>query len=251
MRCGYYRPQAYDNYLAIRNVLLMGTLLTTVVWAIVLSDQPQLTRWVWIAGAVAAVLSFAIPRVYLTLAGDKRVNRIIQGLPDAIDILVMGLSGGLSLQRSLEHTTKELEPIHPPLAQEFQIISSQSIAGSLELAFERFAKRLDEEDLTSMTDTIRIALNMGTPLSEVLRQHADSLRQSRLQRALRKGNLVGLKMLFPTIFCLAPAAFILILSPPLLELRSFRDREGKGSGALNQQQIDASNRPQSAPRRTQ
>lgn len=238
LRCGYYQPSAYDNFLALRNILLLGAIVAGTGWAVILSDQPRISGWMWIGSLVAAIMLYAIPRVYLTFTGDNRAERIVQGLPDAVDILAMGLAGGLSLQRALEYTTKELAPIHPPLAQEFRIIARQAEAGSLESALERFAARVDEEDLTSMTDVVRLASNMGTPLSEVLRQHADTLRQARLQKALRRGNLVGLKMLFPTIFCLAPAAFILILSPPLLELRAFRDREGKGAGALNQRTID-------------
>jgi pilus assembly protein TadC len=72
---------------------------------------------------------------------------------------------------------------------------------------------------------------------QVLRSNADHVRLNRMQRAQQRGNTISLKILFPTILCLAPAAFIVILSPPLLELRAFRDREKGDKGALNKKGV--------------
>ncbi|MDZ4852352.1 MAG: type II secretion system F family protein [Pirellulaceae bacterium] len=247
LRCGYYHPAAYDSYLAIRNVLVMGTVLSTMCWVIVVSDLPRFAWMAFIVGLVATLLAYAIPRVYLSLSGDRRADRIFSDIPDAMDTLVMGMTGGLSLEQSLTRTTVELKSNAPELAREFEIIGRQTLAASLEHAFLRFASRMDIDELKAMSDTIRHASEMGTPVSQLLQQHADQLRQIRLQRAQQRGNTVALKMLFPTIFCLAPAAFIVILSPPLLELRSFRDRENKSKGALSQESLSdnlKSRRPQ-------
>jgi len=235
LRCGYYHPSSYSSYLALRNVLVVGTILATVCWVISVSDLPQLARSVTLGGIIATLLAFALPRVYISFAGDRRAGQIFSDIPDAMDMLVMGLTGGLSLQQSLERTTRELQVISPEVAKEFDIICRQTITSTLEYALLRFAHRMDIEELTAMTETIRHASEMGTPVSGLLQQHADDLRQLRLQRAEQRGNTIALKMLFPTIFCLAPAAFIIILFPPLLELRAFRDRENSSNGILSQQ----------------
>jgi tight adherence protein C len=235
LRSGYYHPSSYQSYLAIRNVLVVGTILATVCWVISVSDLPNLAWSISLGGMIATLLVFAMPRVYISLAGDRRAGRIFSEIPDAMDMLVMGLTGGLSLQQSLERTTSELQTISPEVAKEFDIICRQTIASSLEYALLRFAHRMDIEELTAMTETIRHASEMGSPVSGLLQQHADDLRQLRLQRAEQRGNTIALKMLFPTIFCLAPAAFIIILFPPLLDLRAFRDRENSSDGILSQQ----------------
>jgi len=237
VRCGYYHPKAYENYLAIRNALVVCTILVLAVWLVVTTDTPSWTYWLWIGGVISLVLVFAIPRVFLSFRGESRVDEVLSGLPDALDTLVMGMSGGLSLEQSLQRAGIELADVYPSLSRELDIIHRQTDAYSLEFALERFAQRMDLEEITTLTDTIRHSLSMGSPMVQVLRSNADHVRLNRMQRAQQRGNTISLKILFPTILCLAPAAFIVILSPPLLELRAFRDREKGDKGALNKKGI--------------
>ncbi len=239
-RCGWYGPASYDSYLAVRNVLVCGVLLVTMCWAVAVSDSPNLINAVFSAGAVLLAVAYALPRVVISILGDRRANSIFASIPDAMDMLVMGLAGGLSLEQALDHTTNELAAVSPGLAKEFRIISTQASAGSLEYALQRFAQRMDIDELTNMMEMIRNASSMGTPISRLLHQSADQFREARMQKVLRRGNTIALKMLFPTILCLAPAAFIVILSPPLIDLRSFRDRENRSNGSLSQDSLDRS-----------
>lgn len=249
-RCGYYHPRAYENYRALRNALFAFTLLTLGVWTIVLSNSPQSTRTLWIGGSVALVLVYAIPRVYLSFRGESRVDGIVAGLPDALDTLVMGLSGGLSLPQALQRTGADLKTIYPVLSRELEIVHRQTTVYSIDLALQRFAQRMDIEELTSLTDTIRHSLRMGTPIAQVLRSHADQVRATRMQRAQSRGNTISLKILFPTILCLAPAAFIVILTPPILELRAFREREKSDNGVLSRKVAQPSKPSGQAPVRS-
>ena len=80
-----------------------------------------------------------------------------------------------------------------------------------------------------------------------LRNYADVLRLQRLQRLQTRSNRVAVQMLFPTVLCLAPAAYIVLLAPPLFDLQKFREEENRSGGLLEQQtQIEASTAPPQA-----
>src|SRR5580704_942635 len=93
-RAGYYWPDARNDFLALRNALLAGGILTAGVWLVVLADDPALPTWqVAAVCAMAAIVVFALPRVYVSHRAERRIERIMAGFPDALDMLVMALSG--------------------------------------------------------------------------------------------------------------------------------------------------------------
>jgi tight adherence protein C len=248
LRSGYYHPAAYDNYLALRNLLTACCLVTTLCWAIAVDDSTNLSLYVLGGGAILTALVYSLPRLYLSWRGDRRAEKILVGIPDALDVIVMGMTGGLSLQQALERTSQELQSAHPELATEFQIVSRQSASSSLDYALRRFAQRADEDELTALTQLIGHEERLGSPLGLVLQHQADRLREKRMQRAEERGNKIALKMLFPVVLCLAPAAFIVIFAPPLLNLKEFRERESKTGGALAQPDLGKRANTQTAPR---
>jgi tight adherence protein C len=232
-RAGYYWPDARTDFLAVRNALLAGAILAAVAWLVVLADEPGVETWLVAAiAAMAAIVIFSIPRVYVSFQAERRIERVLAGFPDALDMLVMALSGGMSLVQALDRVSAETAPLYPELALELEIVRRQSYVSSLPQALRRLAERIDEETVTALMTLAGHAEQLGTDVSTVLGEYADQLRSRSLQRAEERGNRVSMHMLFPITLCLAPAAYLLLLSPPLLDLKDFRDRETKGSGIL-------------------
>jgi tight adherence protein C len=247
-RCGYYSPTAQDNYLATRNCLTFGAILASVSWFVALSDQPSLVYNAMIAGLIFTLFAYALPRIYVSLMGDRRANAISAGLPDALSLMSMGVSGGLSMSQALDRSLEELAPLHPELAKELAIVRLQADSHSMEYAWKRFSERLDIEELTAFSEAAQYGMDKGVPMVGTLQNFADQIRTARSQKVQRLGNTVALQMLFPTVLCLAPAAFILILMPPLIDLRAFRDRESKAGGVLSRN-INQADKTRSSPAR--
>jgi tight adherence protein C len=251
-RCGFYAPDALENYLAIRNLCTFGAILASASWVVALSDEPALQANAVIAGLVFTIFAYALPRIYLSWMGDRRANAISAGLPDALNLMSMGISGGLSMTQALGRVMEQLAPLHPALAKELAIVQLQSSSHSSEYAWSRFSERLDVEELSALSEAIQYGMDKGVPLVRTLQNFADQITTARAQKVQRLGNTVALQMLFPTILCLAPAAFILILMPPLIELRTFRDRESKAGGVLSRDTLQGNARQSPArnpPRR--
>ncbi len=234
-RCGYSHPVAHENYLAIRNVAMFGCILALVIWIIALDDQPAIQRWTLILGAVSTILLATVPRVVISTWGESRLRRITHGFPDALDLMSMGLTGGLSFQQSLLNCARELENTHRDLAFELQLISRQATAGSLSYAIRRFQDRMDWPELRSVTEPLLHAVELGVSLRESLEQLSDQLRDERMRRLNERANRNSILMLLPIVFCLAPTALIIIFMPPLLKLKDAREKLGRDRSAASSQ----------------
>lgn len=221
-RAGYYRATARSEFLALRNALVIGAaLMTGAVAVLVGPERPQATLRVLIAGFVASVLCWAVPRILLRMQGRRRLARIQKSLPDTLDLVSMCLTGGLSLPHTLGHVSREIVHAHPDLAIELLIVRQQAEMTSLDLAFQQFAKRIDAPDIRSLTSIVAQAQRLGTDMVASIRDHADLVRLRRRQHADEMASKAGMRLLFPLVFCLMPAAFILLWGPAALQLGHF------------------------------
>lgn len=234
LRCGFLQPSAYDSYLALRNALVIGVTLTVGMWLVAVSEDDALVVRVLIVGALSLLIAYSLPRLYVNWRGDRAAEQTLLGLPDALDVIAMGLSGGLSVQAAVQRASQELAVAHPQLVAQLQIVCRQASAGTLEQALDRWAERIDLEEVTTLASMISHAGRTGSNVAVALRSYADALRLQRLQRAQERSNRVAIQMLFPTVLCLAPATYIILLAPPLLDLQKFRDQENKSGGLLSQ-----------------
>ncbi len=232
LRCGLLQPHAYDSYRALRNALVIGVTLSTGVWLVAVADDDGLVVRVLLGGCLAIVLAYSLPRLYLNWRGDQAAEQTVVGLPDALEATVMGLSGGLSVQTALQRTSQELALVHPQLAAQLQIVRRQATAGTLELALDRWAQRVELDEVAALAGMISHAEQMGANVAVALSNYADALRLQRLQRVQERSNRVAVQMLFPTVLCLAPATYIVLLAPPLLDLQRFREQENQSGGLL-------------------
>ena len=135
--------------------------------------------------------------------------------------------------RSLERVGEELAVAHPDLSCELKIIHAQTEAGSLEQALGQFAQRLELPDVIALASLVKNAARLGGNTASAFREYADTVRQSRRQRAEERGNKKQIKLLFPVVLCLAPPVYIMLLGPAVVELRNFLIRENQPGGVLS------------------
>lgn len=234
-RAGYYHRDALREFLALRNVLVYGWLLLSAAtyWVLAIPD-PDWKLPIVVLGAVVLALLFSMPRLLLQTQASGRLRRIQQTLPDAVDMLTMVMTGGLSLERALEHVSRELASTHPDLSCELAIMTRQTQAASLDYALHQFADRIDTPDVQSLASLVSQSEQLGSNVAVAFQGFSDSVRRSSRQRAAERGNKASVKLLLPIIFCLAPPVYILLLAPAILELRSFVIEQNEPGGALSQ-----------------
>jgi tight adherence protein C len=219
-RAGNYRPRAVQEYLATRNLaIVLVVLITGGLIVMAGPEYPRVCLGLGVAGLIAALLVFSVPRLILRARGNARIQRIERGLPDALDMITMCIAGGLPFREALTHVTSEIYSAHPDLATELDYVRRQGQLGTMKQAFQQFAARVDSEEVRALAGLVTDAERLGTNVEGAIRHHADSIRQMYRQRADERANKTGVKITLPFIFCLIPAMLTLLVAPALLNLR--------------------------------
>jgi tight adherence protein C len=173
----------------------------------------------WILALVAAVIGYLIPDLVLTRATRKHQKAIQNGLPDAIDLIVVCVEAGSSLDQALMRASEELEIALPALAGELRILTNEIRAGKPRLeAFQGLARRTDVEDVRALVTMLTQTDRFGTSVAQALRTHATTSRTKRRQRAEERAAKVGVKLVFPLALCLVPALYVVCLGPIVIRI---------------------------------
>jgi tight adherence protein C len=140
-------------------------------------------------------------------------------LPDALDLLTVCVEAGLSLERALVRVAAEIHIKSVALAQELQLALMEMRAGfSKEKALRNLALRSGVEDMDTLVAMLIQSQRFGTSMGDSLRVHADNLRTKRRILAEEAAAKVGLKLLFPLIFCIFPTLMLVLLGPAALQV---------------------------------
>jgi len=237
LRAGYYAGDALVEYLATRNALIVLVLMGSGILAVLADPQSNLPLFILVAGALTAAMGYGLPRMILGMQAKSRVGRIQRGLPDALDIVRMCITGGMSLRDSLVRVTSEVEPFHPDIAVEFRVIQRHADAGTLATALKAFARRMKTPDISTLAAIVTQTERMGTHVVSALTEYADGIRRMLRQRGEERAAKTSIALLFPVVFCLAPPVFLLLIGPPVLQLRSFLQHAHEPGGVFDRTSI--------------
>jgi tight adherence protein C len=173
----------------------------------------------WLLALVAAVLGYLIPDLVLSRATKNYQKAIQNGLPDALDLIVVCIEAGSSLDQAIVRTTEELEIALPALAQELRIVTGEIRAGKPRLeAFQGLAKRTGVDDVRALVAMLMQTDRFGTSIAQALRTHASTSRTKRRQRAEERAAKVGVKLVFPLGLCFVPALYVVALGPVVIRI---------------------------------
>jgi len=171
---------------------------------------------------LAAMVGYLVPTLVLKHLIAKRQKSIRNGLPDALDLFIVCLEAGSSLDQAILKSSQDLDVPYPPLAEELRLITTEMRAGKPRLeAFKNFASRTGVDDVRALVNMLVQADRFGTSIALALRTHADTSRTKRRQRAEERAQKVGVKLVFPLVFCLFPAFYVVTLGPAVIKFLHF------------------------------
>jgi tight adherence protein C len=173
----------------------------------------------WVIGLITATIGYLLPDIALSRKVAQYKRAIQNGLPDALDLLVVCVEAGSSLDQAILRTSQELEIAMPQVAGELRTVSTEIRAGKPRLeAFQNFAKRTNLEDVHALVAMLIHTDRFGTSIGQALRTHADTLRTKRRQRAEERAAKIGVKLVFPLVLCMLPALYVVCLGPVAIRL---------------------------------
>jgi tight adherence protein C len=170
-----------------------------------------------IAGA-ACGLGYLLPSMALGRMAKKRQHRVRLGLADALDLLVVSVEAGLGLDQAIQRVGEELHFAHPDLAYELRMINLELRAGKARSeALRNLATRTGVDDIESLVALLVQTDKFGTSVAQSLRVHSETVRTKRRQRAEEAAAKTGVKMVFPLVFCIFPAIWVVTIGPAAIK----------------------------------
>jgi tight adherence protein C len=166
----------------------------------------------------ACGLGYILPGILLARKARKRQHRIRLGLPDALDLLVVSVEAGLGLDQAIQRVSDELPFAHPELSEELRLINLELRAGKARAeALKNLGERTGVDDVISLVAMLVQTDKFGTSVAQSLRVHSETLRTKRRQRAEEAAAKLGVKMVFPLVFCIFPAIWIVTLGSAVIK----------------------------------
>jgi tight adherence protein C len=158
------------------------------------------------------------PDFYLGNRASGRGTQILETLPDALDLLTISVEAGLGFDAALVKVTEKLKGA---LSEEFKrAAGEQRVGKSRQEALRGITDRVEQKELTNFISAIIQADQLGVSMSKVLRIQSEQMRQERRQRAEEKAAKAPILIMLPTIGCIFPSLFIVILAPAALSALS-------------------------------
>ncbi|MDP6605392.1 MAG: type II secretion system F family protein [Dehalococcoidia bacterium] len=160
------------------------------------------------------LLGYVAPGFVLARLATRRQHRIRLALADALDLLVVSVEAGLGLDQALQRVGDELAFAYPELSNDLRLVTLELRAGTDRAdALRNLADRSGVDDLSALVAMLIQTDRFGTSVSQSLRVHAETLRIKRRQRAEEAAAKTGVKMVFPLVFCIFPAIWVVTIGP--------------------------------------
>jgi tight adherence protein C len=219
-QAGYRGPRPITTFYFFR-------MITPFVFALVLGvyiytfnpfNLPGLTKFCICVGGLT--LGYYAPNVYISNVAAKRRTSIMQGFPDALDLLLICVESGMSIEAALQKVSQELGPSSIELAEELSLLVAElSYLPDRRQAYEGLAKRTNHPGIKSVATAMTQAEKYGTPLGTALRVMAKENRDLRLAAAEKMAAALPAKLTVPMIVFFLPVLFIVVLGPAIIRVQ--------------------------------
>jgi tight adherence protein C len=166
-----------------------------------------------------AAVGFYTPNLWVKMRTQRRQQKILEGFPDALDLLTVCVEAGLGLDSALNQVADEISMSNRVLSDELKLVNLELRAGqSRQNALRNLSLRTDLEDVNNFTTLLIQTDNFGTSIGQTLRVHSDTMRTKRHHRAEEKAAKLPVKLLFPLIFFIFPSMFVVIIGPGIIQI---------------------------------
>ncbi|MDP2118903.1 MAG: type II secretion system F family protein [Hoeflea sp.] len=217
---GYRTQNALNMFLLARFVLPFVFLSASIVYVFVLenlTDKPFTVRM--LACIVGAYIGFYTPNLFVSNQSKKRQTSIKLAWPDALDLMLICVESGVSIEAAMKRVAEEIAVQSPPLAEEFVLTTAElSYLQDRRVAFENLGNRTGLEAVKSVTQALIQSERYGTPIAQALRVLAQESRDQRMNEAEKKAAALPPKLTVPMILFFLPVLIGVILGPAAIQV---------------------------------
>jgi tight adherence protein C len=213
---GYTAPHAPRVYTLVRLVLVVALpvlLLSFYWWA---GSSPSLTK-LYFTLMIAAALGLYIPNLFVRAKADRRQQEIINGFPDALDLMLVCVEAGLGLEAACARVGMEMTRSHPRLAEQLGAVVLELRAGrSREDALRRMADRAGADEIRAFATLLIQSTKLGSSIAQTLRIYSSEMRERRRMRAEEKAHRLPVLLSVPLVGCMLPVMIGVLMVPAVI-----------------------------------
>jgi tight adherence protein C len=217
LRAGYSGKNAVRMFHAIQFLLAILFLIGGLLVALVKSFSQEITMTdLLLYSLLPCAVGYYIPRYWVNKRVEQRKTEIIQGFPDALDLMLVCVEAGQSLDQSIIRVGKESRAGYPALADEFDMVAQEVKAGKERISvLKDMAERVGVPDVASFVTTIIQSATFGTSVADALRVYSADMRDKRIMRAEEKANMLPTKLTLGTMLFTVPPLLVILIGPSI------------------------------------
>ncbi|MFM7442959.1 MAG: type II secretion system F family protein [Tabrizicola sp.] len=215
LRAGYSGKNAVRMFHAVQFLLAIIFLIGGLIIALVKSMSQEMSGIdLMLHSILPCAIGYYIPRYWVNKRVNQRQTEIIQGFPDALDLMLVCVEAGQSLDQSIIRVGKESRAGYPALADEFDMVAQEVKAGKERISvLKDMAERVGVPDVASFVTTIIQSATFGTSVADALRVYSADMRDKRVMRAEEKANMLPTKLTLGTMLFTVPPLLVILIGP--------------------------------------
>ena len=165
------------------------------------------------------IAGYMLPKYWVTKRQQKRQEEIINGFPDSLDMMLVCVEAGQSLDQSIVRVGAEIQAGFPALAEEYQMVAHEMKAGKDRIQVLRdMSERAGVQDVSSFVTVLIQSASFGTSVADALRVYSSEMRDKRVMRAEAKANTLPTKMTLATMMLTVPPLLIILIGPSIYQI---------------------------------
>lgn len=215
LRAGYTGKNAVRMFHAIQFLLAILFLIGGLVIALIKSMSQEMSGMdLMFHSLLPCAIGYYIPRYWVNKRVKQRQTEIIEGFPDALDLMLVCVEAGQSLDQSIIRVGKESRAGYPALADEFDLVAQEVKAGKERISvLKDMSERVGVPDVASFVTTIIQSATFGTSVADALRVYSADMRDKRIMRAEEKANMLPTKLTLGTMLFTVPPLLVILIGP--------------------------------------
>ncbi|MGL6211754.1 MAG: type II secretion system F family protein [Paracoccaceae bacterium] len=215
LRAGYRDKNAVRMFHFAQLVLALGLLACGVIYAMYVSSTQEVsTKFMIMSTILPGAAGYYLPQYWVTRRLETRKAEIVSGFPDALDMMLVCVEAGQSLDQSINRVAKESRAGYPALADEFDMVAHEVKAGKERVTvLKDMSERVGIADVSSFVTTLVQSATFGTSIAEALRVYSNEMRDKRVMRAEEKANTLPTKLTLGTMLFTVPPLMIILIGP--------------------------------------
>ncbi len=220
LQAGYRSKSAVRTYHFAQFALGIGFLVLGILYAIVSSTTGEVTTQAIVLSIILpGSVGYYLPKYWVNRRLQARQQEITNGFPDSLDMMLVCVEAGQSLEQSIIRVSKELQAGFPALAEEFEMVAHEMKAGKEKVqVLKDMAERCGVPDIASFVTVLIQSASFGTSIAEALRVYAAEMRDKRVMRAEEKANVLPTKLTLGTMMFTVPPLLIILIGPSVYEI---------------------------------